>query len=114
MSLRTSIHRTVARAGKAAATTSASPACTFHAVRRQFSASPYRKETEAPPSNSAGKVRYDYKDALRIESSLLTEDEVVIKWVASHERPYIERTNGMLIMNPEIQPMNTARWVQRS
>lgn len=31
--------------------------------------------------NSAGHVRYDWEDALRIETSLLTEDEVAIKSV---------------------------------
>lgn len=49
--------------------------------KASFSVSTRHSNTEAPPSNSAGKTRYDYKDALRIESSLLTEDEVAIKWV---------------------------------
>ncbi|KAK9896990.1 mitochondrial glutaryl-CoA dehydrogenase [Cystobasidium minutum MCA 4210] len=52
--------------------------------KASFSVSTRHSNTEAPPSNSAGKTRYDYKDALRIESSLLTEDEVAIKDTA-HE-----------------------------
>lgn len=46
---------------------------------RNFSSSVKNNNTEAPPKNSAGKVTYDYKDALRIEQSLLTDEEIAIK-----------------------------------
>ncbi|CAD6570303.1 MAG: hypothetical protein CYPHOPRED_003880 [Cyphobasidiales sp. Tagirdzhanova-0007] len=46
---------------------------------RCFSATLRARETEAPPKSSGGFVTYDWKDALRVESTLLTEEEVAIK-----------------------------------
>jgi len=54
---------------------------------RAFSSTPCvtaGKDLITPPKSSAGGVSYDWRDGLRIESSLLTEDEVSIKDVA-HE-----------------------------
>jgi len=79
MALRTSFARAVASTSAATSKTTAA------AAARSFSVSARSRdgETVIPPKNSA-KVTYDWKDALRIESSLLTEDEVAIKDTA-HE-----------------------------
>lgn len=73
MSLRTCLARAVA-------STSAATNVARSVTARSFSTSLRCSEGETviPPKNSA-KVAYDWKDALRIESSLLTEDEVAIK-----------------------------------
>lgn len=76
----TMLRQSVAAAGKQVV-----PGCGSLRQRALFSTFPSRKTAEAPPKASGGFVPYDWKDALRIESTLLTEDEVAIKYVHESE-----------------------------